>query len=271
MGPKRTIAPAASGARATRTLSRGSSCNTVSGMGIIPWNKRSAEGSAHFRQGYNLRTQPDVQLLDYHQRFTTQGSWGDTEMKAVVLEGPGQASIRDVRERVASRGRSIASGTHGGAMRKRSEFLPRAQPSGELSAHSRARGSGDHSGPRQCDAPIGKWAPTSRCRLTRTAVGAHRACVEGQMHASSIRRLVCSAMARLPNSSRFPHRDSIAPNLSLKELCLVEPLTVGFHATARGRVTRGRHSGGDWLWRSRLGSGGRGCLPRGNSDRCGPG
>jgi threonine dehydrogenase-like Zn-dependent dehydrogenase len=26
-------------------------------------------------------------------------------------------------------------------------------------------------------------------------------------------------------------------NLSLKELCLVEPLTVGFHAVARGRVT----------------------------------
>jgi threonine dehydrogenase-like Zn-dependent dehydrogenase len=28
-------------------------------------------------------------------------------------------------------------------------------------------------------------------------------------------------------------------NLSLKELCLVEPLTVGFHAVARGRVTSG--------------------------------
>ena len=28
-----------------------------------------------------------------------------------------------------------------------------------------------------------------------------------------------------------------AANLSLKELCLVEPLTVGFHAVARGRVT----------------------------------
>ena len=26
-------------------------------------------------------------------------------------------------------------------------------------------------------------------------------------------------------------------NLSLNELCLVEPLTVGFHAVARGRVT----------------------------------
>jgi threonine dehydrogenase-like Zn-dependent dehydrogenase len=28
-----------------------------------------------------------------------------------------------------------------------------------------------------------------------------------------------------------------AAKLSLKELCLVEPLTVGFHAVARGRIT----------------------------------
>ena len=33
-------------------------------------------------------------------------------------------------------------------------------------------------------------------------------------------------------------RDKLYPaNLSLKQLCLVEPLTVGFHAVTRGRVT----------------------------------
>src|ERR1700679_3131827 len=33
-------------------------------------------------------------------------------------------------------------------------------------------------------------------------------------------------------------RNKLYPaNLSLRELCLVEPLTVGFHAIARGRVT----------------------------------
>lgn len=36
---------------------------------------------------------------------------------------------------------------------------------------------------------------------------------------------------RVPAEKLFP------ANLSLKELCLVEPLTVGFHAAARGRVT----------------------------------
>jgi threonine dehydrogenase-like Zn-dependent dehydrogenase len=35
----------------------------------------------------------------------------------------------------------------------------------------------------------------------------------------------------MPRSSLYPAR------LTLKELCLVEPLTVGFHAVARGRVT----------------------------------
>jgi threonine dehydrogenase-like Zn-dependent dehydrogenase len=34
-----------------------------------------------------------------------------------------------------------------------------------------------------------------------------------------------------------PREKLYAANLSLKELCLVEPLTVGFHAVARGRVT----------------------------------
>lgn len=34
-----------------------------------------------------------------------------------------------------------------------------------------------------------------------------------------------------------PRRRIYAANLSLKELCLVEPLTVGAHAAARGRVT----------------------------------
>ena len=56
-------------------------------------------------------------------------------------------------------------------------------------------------------------------------------------------------------------------SLTLKELCLVEPLTVGFHAVARGRVAAGRHRGGDWLWRSGFGGGRRGCISRGDSDR----
>src|ERR1035438_3429683 len=35
----------------------------------------------------------------------------------------------------------------------------------------------------------------------------------------------------------MPAEKLYAANLTLKELCLVEPLTVGFHAVARGRVT----------------------------------
>jgi threonine dehydrogenase-like Zn-dependent dehydrogenase len=38
---------------------------------------------------------------------------------------------------------------------------------------------------------------------------------------------------------RVPEEKLFTGRLSLKELCLVEPLTVGFHAVARGRVTAG--------------------------------
>ncbi|MBB5057129.1 threonine dehydrogenase-like Zn-dependent dehydrogenase [Granulicella aggregans] len=37
---------------------------------------------------------------------------------------------------------------------------------------------------------------------------------------------------------RVPREKLYPAKLSIKELCLVEPLTVGFHAAARGRVTR---------------------------------
>jgi threonine dehydrogenase-like Zn-dependent dehydrogenase len=43
-------------------------------------------------------------------------------------------------------------------------------------------------------------------------------------------------MGRSPNTSPCRPRSCPAPKLSLKELCLVEPLT-GFHAVARGRIT----------------------------------
>ncbi len=58
------------------------------------------------------------------------------------------------------------------------------------------------------------------------------------MPASSTRLSACSATAHSPSASPFPHRASIAQTLSLKELCLVEPLTVGFHAAARGRISQ---------------------------------
>ena len=49
----------------------------------------------------------------------------------------------------------------------------------------------------------------------------------------------------MPREKLFPAR------LSRKELCLVEPLTVGFHAVARGRVDSVRYGGGFRLRRSR--------------------
>ena len=44
-------------------------------------------------------------------------------------------------------------------------------------------------------------------------------------------------MVASPNICVAPPEKLYVAKLSLKELCLVEPLTVGFHAVARGRVT----------------------------------
>ena len=54
----------------------------------------------------------------------------------------------------------------------------------------------------------------------------------------------------MPREKLYPAR------LTLKELCLVEPLTVGFHAVTRGRVTAERH--GCDLGLRRSGTWGRG-------------
>ena len=57
-----------------------------------------------------------------------------------------------------------------------------------------------------------------------------------RMPASSTRPWACSGTAHSLNSSPCPERSCYPARLSRKELCLVEPLTVGFHAVARGRV-----------------------------------
>ena len=52
----------------------------------------------------------------------------------------------------------------------------------------------------------------------------------------------------------MPAEKLYTANLTIKELCLVEPLTVGFHAVARARITAEDSGGGVWLWRSGSGS-----------------
>ncbi len=71
-----------------------------------------------------------------------------------------------------------------------------------------------------------------------TSCGACPACLRGRMNACRFNQTMGvqrdGAMAEF---IRVPREKLYAASLSLKELCLVEPLTVGFHAAARARIT----------------------------------
>jgi threonine dehydrogenase-like Zn-dependent dehydrogenase len=71
-----------------------------------------------------------------------------------------------------------------------------------------------------------------------TSCGRCPACLQGRVNACELNETF-----GVQRDGALTEYLSVAPekifpaNLSLKELCLVEPLTVGFHAVARGRVT----------------------------------
>jgi threonine dehydrogenase-like Zn-dependent dehydrogenase len=75
-------------------------------------------------------------------------------------------------------------------------------------------------------------SPYSNC-------GKCASCLRGRFNACAVNQTLgvqrngaLTEYITMPPEKLYP-----APKLSLKELCLVEPLTVGFHAVARGRIT----------------------------------
>ena len=158
-------------------------------------------------------------------------------MKAVVLEGPGQAQLTsDAEPRPAAEDEILLQvrriglcGTDLNSYRGRNPLItfPRI-PGHEIAATV-----------AQLNPNYPEWQPGMPVTLSP-----YRNC--GQCAACRRRR---------PNACRFnqtlgvqregaltefiavPAEKLFRANLSLKELCLVEPLTVGFHSSARGRVT----------------------------------
>jgi len=73
-----------------------------------------------------------------------------------------------------------------------------------------------------------------------TNCGACASCRRGRPNACQFNEtLGVQRDGALAEYIRVPAEKLYSANLSITELCLVEPLTVGFHAVARGRVTRG--------------------------------
>jgi len=80
-------------------------------------------------------------------------------------------------------------------------------------------------------------AGTAVTVLPYTCCGICPSCLRGRVNAcQNNETLGVQRDGAMTEYIRVPREKLYTANLSIKELCLVEPLSVGFHATARGRV-----------------------------------
>jgi len=162
------------------------------------------------------------------RRFGRRGS----KMKALQLQKPGHASITTIAEPVAGSGELLLKvrmvgfcGSDLNSFRGLNPLVtfPRI-PGHEVSA-TVVEGHGDFA------------AGTNVAISPYTSCGRCASCLRGRPNACQFNQTLgvqrdgaLTEFIVMPPGKLYPSR------LSLKELCIVEPLTVGFHAVARGRV-----------------------------------
>jgi 2-desacetyl-2-hydroxyethyl bacteriochlorophyllide A dehydrogenase len=156
-------------------------------------------------------------------------------MKAIVLEEPGRAVVREVEEprpaedEILLQVRRIGlCGSDLNSYRGKNPLVsyPRI-PGHEIAAT--VVDAGSHK----------EWAEETPVTLSPyAACGQCTACLRGRPNACrNNQTLGVQCDGALTERIAVPAVKLYRANLSLKELCLVEPLTVGFHAVGRGRVT----------------------------------
>jgi len=156
-------------------------------------------------------------------------------MKAIVLEGPGKAGVQDVAEAPVREGEVLLQvrkvglcGSDLNSYRGRNPLVsyPRV-PGHEIAATVADAG-------RNVEWPAGTNVTLSPYR----GCGDCAACERGRPNACKDNEtLGVQRDGALTEYISAPAEKLFRANLSLKELCLVEPLTVGFHAVGRGRVS----------------------------------
>jgi 2-desacetyl-2-hydroxyethyl bacteriochlorophyllide A dehydrogenase len=163
-----------------------------------------------------------------------EGSRSD-EMKAIVLEGPGSAAARDVAGTYMVHGEVLLQvrmvglcGSDLNSYRGRNPLVsyPRI-PGHEIAATVVDAGS-SLEWPAGTDVTLSPYFGCGACAACER--GRPNACRDNQTMGVQ-RDGALTEFITIPMSKLF------RANLALKELCLVEPLTVGFHAVGRGRVT----------------------------------
>jgi threonine dehydrogenase-like Zn-dependent dehydrogenase len=153
-------------------------------------------------------------------------------MKAFRIEAPGVAGVVDVPEPVSNQGEVLLRvsmvgmcGTDLNTFRGRNQMVrfPR------IPGHEVAAVVVDGAGELAAGAEV--------TILPYTSCGLCPACLRGRGNSCEHNQtLGVQRDGAMTEYISVPREKLYPANLSLKELCLVEPLTVGFHAAARGRV-----------------------------------
>jgi threonine dehydrogenase-like Zn-dependent dehydrogenase len=158
-------------------------------------------------------------------------------MKAVVVQCPGEAKLIDVPEPRKLEGDALLQvrmiglcGTDLNTFRGKNPLVTFPRVLGHEVAATVLYAGGARSNGLRVGAAV-TLAPYTACgQCTSCLCGRPNAC-------SSNQTLGVQRDGALTERIAVPLETIYAAKLSLKELCLVEPLTVGFHAVARGRIT----------------------------------
>ncbi len=159
-------------------------------------------------------------------------------MRALILQEPGRASIRQIPEPARKPGEALLKvrrvglcGSDLNSFRGRNPMVSFPRVPGHEVAATIMELDGPH--PRfsvGMDVTLSPYTSCGQCASCRR--GRNNACQSNQtlgvQRDGALTEYLCVPIDRLHPAK-----------LSLKELCIVEPLTVGFHAVARGRVAQG--------------------------------
>lgn len=155
-------------------------------------------------------------------------------MRAMVLTGPGEASLQDIAEPPRDKTKLLLKvelvglcGTDLNSFRGKNPLITFPRVPGHEIAATVAEGSARvPSGSRVTVSPYTSCGKCASCLRGRP-----NACQDNQTFGVQ-RDGALTRYIQVPDEKIFP-----SSSLPLQSLCLVEPLTVGFHAVARGRVT----------------------------------
>ncbi len=154
-------------------------------------------------------------------------------MKAFRMEGPGVAAVAEVPDVAAKAGEALLRvkmvgmcGTDLNTFRGRNAMVTFPRVLGHEVAAEVVGGGG----------PLA--AGTAVTISPYTSCGVCPSCRRGRVNACQHNETMgVQRDGAMTEYISVPRERLYAAKLSIKELCLVEPLTVGFHAAARGRVT----------------------------------